>query len=231
MKLQRSTILLVAIALGLGGVVLGVQTRQDSGAPSAESSDQRPLFDFAEADVAQLQVEVDNRTLVSFERDADGNWQMTEPETSPAEAAAIAFLLSRLTQDGLNRTLTINAENRADFGLDAPTATVQLTLKDGSQHRLVLGGADFSGTAYYALIDPAQVPLPADAGEVTVALVSQNVMDGVDRPLEEWQAVVDEGAAESSTPVTGEGATVPAPDALPLPPSSPPDSTPTERSN
>lgn len=204
MKLQRSTIILVAAALLLGGAVLLTQSRQSgSDAPTAgqTDSDRSPVYDFAEADVVVLQIEIANQT-VAFEKDDADFWQMIEPDEQPAEEAAIAFLLSRLVTDGLVNTTTIDAAEQADFGLDDPFATVTLTLADGTTHTLILGDADFSGENYYALVDPATFPLTEEAGEVEVAIVTQNIINGVDRPLEEWQAVLETAPAEAEETAT-----------------------------
>ncbi|MDB9526571.1 DUF4340 domain-containing protein [Oscillatoria sp. CS-180] len=193
MKLQRSTVSLVAVALLLGGVVLLTQARQSNPNHSTTAqgeSEASPVFTFDEADVAELHVETKGQA-VSFERDEEGLWQMTEPEEHPAEEAAIAFLLSRLTTDGLVQAITLDADNQAEFGLEVPFATVDLTLTDGNTHSLILGDADFSGQNYYALIDPEAFPLPEALGEVDAAIVSENIINGVDRPLEEWKAIVE----------------------------------------
>lgn len=197
MKLQRSTVVLVATALLLGGVVLFTQAQQSgSNLPTTAQGDTEasPVFDFDEADVVGLHIETPGQA-VTFEKDDQGFWQMTEPEQHPAEEAAIAFLLSRLTTDGLLKTTTIDAANQAEFGLQVPLATVDLTLADGTTHAFALGDTDFSGQNYYALIDPETIPLSKDAGEVEVAIVSENIFNGVDRPLAEWKAVIDEAPA------------------------------------
>ncbi|RZM79406.1 DUF4340 domain-containing protein [Leptolyngbya iicbica] len=199
MKLQRSTVILVAAALLLGGVVLVTQSRQSGSNQTATTaltdSTATPVYDFAEADVVFLQIETADQTVV-FEKDDDGFWQMIEPEEQPAEEAAIAFLLSRLVTDGLVNTTTVEAATPADFGLDNPFATVDLTLADGTTHQLIVGDADFSGQNYYALIDPETFPLPSEASDIEVAIVGENIFNGVDRPLEEWQAVVEENTTE-----------------------------------
>lgn len=194
MKLQRSTIILVATALVLGGAVLFTQARQAN--PNRSTTGQSnaaatPVFEFEEADVVGLSIETQNQT-VSFERNEAGFWQMTQPQQQPAEEAAIAFLLSRLTTDGLVQRTTIDASNPAEFGFDDPFATVDLTLADDTTHQLVLGAADFSGRNYYALLDPETLPLSETTGDVDAAIVTENIRNGVDRPLEEWQAAIDE---------------------------------------
>jgi len=207
MKLQRSTVILVAIALLMGGVVLFTQARQSgSNRPTTAQgeSETSPVFDFEEEDVVYLRVETADQTVV-FEKDEAGFWQMVEPDEHPAEAAAIAFLLSRLVTDGLLQTTTIDAANQAEFGLDDPFATVELTLADDTAHTLILGDPDFSGQNYYALVDPENFPLPEEAGDTEVAIVTENIFNGVDRPLEEWKAVVDAApppATEETNPPT-----------------------------
>ncbi|MEM6518888.1 MAG: DUF4340 domain-containing protein [Cyanobacteria bacterium P01_D01_bin.71] len=210
MKLQRSTVILVAIALLLGGVVLFTQARQSVNRGSTTAQGDReasPVFDFEETDVVGLKIETDDQPLV-FEKDDAGFWQMVEPEAQPAEEAAIAFLLSRLVTDGLVQTTTADAVNQAEFGLDNPFSVVELTLADNTTHTLILGSADFSGQNYYALIDPEAFPLPEDAGDVDVAIVTENIFNGVDRPLEEWQAPADaaEDAEEAEVPTPEEDA-------------------------
>jgi hypothetical protein len=127
---------------------------------------------------------------------------MTAPESAPAEEAAIAFLLSRLNTDGRLRTITVDAAEQADFGLDVPLATVDITLADGTTHLFVLGDPDFSGSAYYALVDPASIPLPDDAGEVSALVVSDDLLNAVERPLEEWQVAEPDPASTPTEDAT-----------------------------
>ena len=205
MKLQRSTLALVATALLLGGVVLFTEARQANRSTAVQGEAAAPIYDFEEAAVVGLRIETPTQTVI-FERDEAGVWQMTEPEAALAEEAAIAFLLSRLTTNGLVDTTVADAANQAEFGFDEPLATIEATLQDGTMHRLLLGDADVSGQAYYALVDPENIPLPEDAGEISVALVSEDVANGVDRPLEEWQAVVEtpEPATDAEEPASDE---------------------------
>ncbi|WP_008309694.1 DUF4340 domain-containing protein [Leptolyngbya sp. PCC 6406] len=214
MKLQKTTVALVAIALLLGiGVVIAETRRNPGNAPMGEGAGVgSPVFPFEEGDVTGLHIETQGQE-VTFTRDEAGMWQMTAPESVPAESAAIAFLLSRLTSDGLTRRdLTLDATERDDFGLGVPFATVDLTLVDGTTHQLIVGSPDFSGSGVYALVDPEQFPLPQEAAEIPLALLSQDVLNAVDRPLEEWKAVVD-GTSETAPDTAPE--TAPDADAIP----------------
>lgn len=197
MKFKPSTLLLVGVALVLaaGVVITGQPRSQDPDAPLTEGTGD-PLFAFAEADVDALTVTRDGETL-SFERDDEDRWQMVEPTPGLAEPAAVAFLLSRLVTDAALQTVEISPADQADFGLDAPVGEVDITLADGSDHRLILGGTDFSGESRYALLDPDPWPLDPEGDPVTVQVVTADVANGINRPLEEWLLPV-EGAEDEA---------------------------------
>jgi hypothetical protein len=193
MKLQRSTLILVSVALLMGAGVLIAESQRNRSPDTAEVGDTSgaPIFPFEEAAVTGLTVERQGETL-TFELDEAGNWQMVAPTAALAEPGAVAFLLSRLNTDAPLETVTMTADQIADFGLDAPSGQVTITLADGSEHQLFLGGKDFSGNAYYAVIDPETWPLPAgDEAEYSALVVSQDVANGINRPLEEWKMPVE----------------------------------------
>jgi hypothetical protein len=223
MKLQRSTVVLVGIALLLGAGVMVTEAQRSQSPPETNltQSTGDPIFGFAESDVASLVVERNGETL-AFERDDQNAWQMVQPEQTPAEEAAVAFLLSRLTSDAPVQELTVTPEQQAEFGFDSPSGRAVITLADGTTHTVVLGDRDFSGTGLYALIDQEQVPLPENAGEVPMYVVSIDVANGVERPLEEWKMATEppptatpEAGTEAPDTPAPEGSTEEAPAAEP----------------
>jgi hypothetical protein len=208
MKLKRSTVVLVGLALLMGAGVLIAESQRGNAPQTAEVEGAgEPIFPFEESAVSRLQVERDGETLV-FEKDDAGNWQMVEPETSLAEPGAVAYLLSRLNTDSPLQTVTLQPGDVADFGLADPAGTVTVTLEDGTEHRLLLGGEDFSGSARYAVIDPETWPPAPDAAEGIAALVvSQDVANGINRPVEEWKMPVEAATEGNSTTETAEDST------------------------
>lgn len=203
MKLKRSTVMLVGVAFLLGaGVLIAESQRSQSPESATETESTAPIFTFEEADVATLAVDRGNETLV-FEQGDDETWQMTAPDQALAEPGAIAFLLSRLNTDSPLQTVTMSADQSTDFGFDAPLGIVTATLKDGTEHELILGGPDFSGSANYAVIDPDPWP-PAGETEYSVLVVTRDVANGINRPLAEWKMPVETLApanpGASSTP-------------------------------
>ncbi|MGF1571230.1 MAG: DUF4340 domain-containing protein [Nodosilinea sp.] len=208
MKLQRSTIVLVGVALLLGAGVLIAESQRAKAPETTESSTaSAPIFEFAETNVATLTVERNGEILV-FQQDDQGGWQITQPELGPAEPGAVAFLLSRLNTDSPLQTVTIEPDQIADFGLDAPAGTATVTLKDGTKHTLILGGEDFSGSGHYAVADPPEWPPSRDGAASAVLVVTQDVANAINRPLAEWKMPVDATLAPS-TPTSGAAVEVP----------------------
>ncbi len=208
MKFQRSTLILVGAAFLLGaGVLIAESQRSQSPTSTTDTASTAPVFSFEEADVATLTVDRGNETLV-FEQDDAGNWQMLEPESALAEPGAIAFLLSRLNTDSPLQTVTMQADQATDFGFNAPLGIVTVTLNDGTEHELILGGPDFSGSANYAVIDPDPWP-PEEGTEYSVFVVTRDVANGINRPREEWLMPVEAlepeaGEEDAATPGDGE---------------------------
>ncbi|MDJ0706177.1 MAG: hypothetical protein QNJ46_23140 [Leptolyngbyaceae cyanobacterium MO_188.B28] len=200
MTLQRNTVILVAAAIALGGVVLITETLQSTsnGDGVIQKSGDR-LFTFQEDQIKILQIERPGETL-KFERDQEDVWQMTAPESAIAEQASIAFLLSLLTTEPISRTLTITPDQKADFGFTDPIGTIEMTLDTDETHTLVLGGKDFSGGSIYVQVDPASDPAESAEAEIEIQVAAIDLINGVERPLEEWKAVIDapEDTAESS---------------------------------
>ncbi|MBE9138151.1 hypothetical protein IQ254_13310 [Nodosilinea sp. LEGE 07088] len=185
MKFQRSTIILVGVAFLLGaGVLIAESQRPQSTESDTQSESSEPILTFEETAVVTVAIDRGDETLI-FEQDDDGNWQMTEPEAAVAEPGAIAFLLSRLNTDSPLQTVTMTADQATDFGFNAPVGIVTITLKDGTEHELILGGPDFSGGNNYAVIDPDPWP-PAEGQDYSVLVVTRDVANGINRPLEEW---------------------------------------------
>jgi hypothetical protein len=200
MKIKPSTLALVLVALGLGGIVLLVQ--QQPAPQSSETGEQvvseaeKPIFEFKEEDIQAFTLQTQLRTL-KFERDKDGKWQMLEPEKITASDPSIAFLLDLVTTGKTQRTITAPVNDREQFGLHQPLATIDLTLKDQKTHKLVLGEYDFNRSFLYAQADP-----PTEASQLNVLLVSPNFENAVNRPLDEWKqpATAEKSSSPTASP-------------------------------
>lgn len=214
MKIKSSTWLLALAALLLGSISLMVMQQpapnraSQTGEPVA-SEEERQIFEFAEGDVQAFTLTTPLRSL-RFERDADGKWQMLEPEKTAASEPSVAFLLDLVATSKTPRTLTVPATEREQYGLHQPLATLDLTLKDQTQHQLVVGEYDFNRSFLYAQADPPAATASPDSGQnssepesaqIDVLLVSPNFEEAVSRPVAEWkQPATAEKASPSPSP-------------------------------
>ncbi len=207
MKLQKTPVILVAIAALLGGVVL--LTNQKEAVREETVTKRDRLFDFQEADVQSFTVKTLTKSL-AFERinsvgpapspaasptsspapnaaaspfaTLSSRWQMTVPKLAPANDGAIAFLLNLLATGKSQQSVKVSAARLAEFELDRPFATVAVKLQDQQTHRLTLGKTNFNNTGIYAQVDPPEKP----TGDLTVVLVPLDFQNAVTRAESEW---------------------------------------------
>lgn len=177
MKFQRTSIALVFAALALGGYVYYTESKKPPQVDQAQS-DEKPLFNFREQDVQAFTVQTPKQTLV-FEK--AGNWTLKKPEVAPADEGAVAFLLNLLATGKSDRTFTVPPAKKPEFGLDQPSAIVEVKLNNQQNHRLVIGKPNFNRNFLYALVDPP------DNRALSVLLIPINFQNAVDRPLIEWK--------------------------------------------
>lgn len=204
MKIQRTPIILFAIAALLGGVAY-LTVQQGTQQEASQSTGQK-LFPFEEADVQAftLQTPLYRRSFVKAPSaksakasPATATWQMTEPEKAAASDGSVSFLLNLIGTGRSEKTLMVPAARLAEFGFDRPQATIDLTLKDQKKHRLVVGNPDFNRSFLYAQVDPPNSPTP----EQTIHLVSIDFENAVNRPIEEWKQQAADKPTTPSSPL------------------------------
>lgn len=183
MKLQRTTLILLLLALGLGGYVYFYEIQ---GATQREEVKQhkRQIFSFEPEQVQSLTVKTKDQTL-SFERSKQSSppkWRMTTPSDTPASDASISYLLDLLVSRS-SRTLPIPPAQLGEYGLQPPQASVEIILNNQKTHRLILGKPDFNRSFLYAQTDPPTQP----NGQVDVLLVSTDFENALNRSLAEWK--------------------------------------------
>ncbi|MCT7981948.1 DUF4340 domain-containing protein [Laspinema sp. A4] len=138
------------------------------------------------------------------------------PATYAANEAYVAFLLNEVVRGKSDRILSATPQQIRDYGLENPQATIDITLTTGETYQLVVGNRDFTGSNLYAQVDPRRGTLTAQP----VLLLSTNLENAVDRPLEEWIQTPEESIEQNRTvpeplPQEGENPQPPVPEPLP----------------
>lgn len=205
MKLQRTTLILVLLALGLGGFVYFYEVQGASQQQIAKDQKQQ-IFSFEKEQVQSFTVKTKEQ-LLFFERgDKDGKpiWQMKAPSNTLASDASVSYLMDLVVKGKRNRTIQVAATQLQEYGLAQPQATIEVKLKNQQTHQLILGKPDFNRNFLYAQADPPTKP----TGNVDVLLVSPDFENAVNRQLSEWkgQDANQSSSSKETTPKKSEQA-------------------------
>ena len=198
MKLPRTTLILILLALGGGTFVYFYEIKGASVREEVKEKKQQ-IFLFAADDVQSLTVKTENVTL-NLERNNNGGdtkWLIKSPRVSPANDPIVSYLMDLLVKGKSDRILSIPANQLADFGLNPPQATININLKNQKTHQLTLGKPDFNRRFLYAQVDPT----PKADGNINVLLVSTDFENAVKRELSEWQQPGDNNIKNLPSPI------------------------------
>jgi hypothetical protein len=199
MKLQRTTLLLLVSAVLLGSYVYFSETQGGQKQETTKTKKQ-PIFSFKEDQIQSLTIYT-NKDTWEFERvtGRETDWQMKTPKDTAASNAAISFLVNLLVQGKSDRIFTVPTNQRQEYGLDQPFATVKVQLKNQQTHRLILGKPVFDRSFIYAQADPP----PQTPQQLQVLLVPIDFEYAVNRPLSEWQNQPEKSENPKPSPTTG----------------------------
>ena len=184
MKLQKTTWVLLIVALFLGGFVYFyeiVGTPQREAAKEAE----KQLFSFEEDEIQRVNIYIQEESR-KFERvsEPEPDWRMREPKDVPASDPSVAFLLNLLVEGKSDRIIpNVAPENLKEYGLDKPQAMVTVRLNNDETHEIILGKPDFNNSFLYAQINP----FSDKSQQSNVFLVPMDFEYAVNRPLSEWE--------------------------------------------
>lgn len=133
--------------------------------------------------------------------EADTKTEENSQETKASEAivandAYISFFFDNVIEGQQERAIAATTQLLKDYGLDNPQATVEIVLKNGQTHKLLLGDRDFTGSFIYAQVDPETTV----NAEQQVFLVSTNFENAIDRPVEEWKQPPESELETTETP-------------------------------
>ncbi|NJK49775.1 DUF4340 domain-containing protein [Candidatus Gracilibacteria bacterium] len=182
MKLQKTTWLLVVIAMLFGGVIYFLEIQKQP-QQSEIKADGQTIFNFQKEDIQKLIIKTQKEKL-EFEKTNRENqqWQMKQPENVIANDAAISFLLNLLVEGKRDREFKISRDKIQEYGLAKPLATIEVQLKDRNTHQLILGKSNFEDKLLYAQVNPS-----AQSGEATITLIPKDFQYAIERDLTEWK--------------------------------------------
>jgi hypothetical protein len=196
--MKRSSLGLVAAAVLMGG---GIYIYDSVIAPRQEQAkrDRQMLFTFQPDEIQSLKITGPTPVLLQRRanpKDGEPKWELREPEVINASDGAVAFLTGLFNRSNPEAPTETPRDRRAEFGLDRPLGTVEITLKTKRQHRLILGKPTFDNSAIYAEVDPGS------GKTFQLHQVAPEFSPAIGRPLAEWKytAELPPSASPSASP-------------------------------
>jgi hypothetical protein len=187
MALQKTTLIMVGLALVLGGGITLQELHHRRNPDSQVKTQAPPHFAFPPGQIQSLTFRHEDQSLTLYRRaDAPANapqWQSDSPALKTVSQPAVDFLLALLAESRSERDFPVASDRLAEYGLSSPQTSLTIRLVNGKSQRLFLGNPDFKGDSLYALIDPPQPQPP----ELTVHLVSRTLEELIRRSPSDWQ--------------------------------------------
>lgn len=168
MRGPRSLLVLLVIALGLGGYVYFVESGRDLTDPATKKA---KVFDVGIGKVAEIDIRSASGESTTLKKQS-GEWQITAPITAAADQNTVATLASSIEMLEVQKPLDENPASMVAFGLEPARFSIGFkTEGDDTAHRLDVGNKTATGSDLYARI----------AGQPRVFLIAGFNEDTFDR--------------------------------------------------
>lgn len=168
MRGGRSLLILLVLALGLGGYIYFVESKRDL--TDAETKKAK-VFSIETGKIDELQVTSASGEVTALKKSGD-TWQIVKPVAATADSGAVSSLVSTIETLEQQRSLDDAPSNVAQFGLDPVRFSVAYKIPgDANWHTLNLGNKTPTGSDLYARVD----------GQPKLFLVSAYIEDSINR--------------------------------------------------
>jgi hypothetical protein len=144
----RSTLILLVLALGLGGYLYFVESKREVGTETAKAKV------FANTDAAkinQLEVKSDTGERTGLKKGANDTWSIVQPVEAPADRNNVSDIVTNLANLEEEREVDPNASDLKTYGLAEPRIDVTFHVEgDKEPKRILFGDKTPAGTGMYA---------------------------------------------------------------------------------
>ena len=177
---MKNTGLIVAtvVLAGLLGLLYWSNRHKpaDSTAVSTTPAEASPkILTLNEADLTRVEIKKKGGEPVVIERSGSGSWQITKPQSTPADQPSVSAFLGSLSTLTSDRVVEEKAANLTTYGLATPALEVTITDKNNATHKLLLGDDTPTSNATYAKLD----------GDARVFTIASFTKTGIDKGLDD----------------------------------------------
>jgi hypothetical protein len=142
-----STLILLVVALGLGGYLYFVESERPIANPDAK----KPVFTYDAAKINQVQIKSSSGEVTALRKGANDTWAIVKPVDAPADRSSIGDVVTNLSKLEEQRLVDENAADLKAYGLAEPRVDVTFHV-DGEKEpkRILLGEKTPSSSGTYA---------------------------------------------------------------------------------
>ena len=142
-----STLILLVIALGLGGYLYFVESERPVSDPDAK----KQVFTYDAAKINQVQIKSSGGDVTALRKGADDTWTIVQPVNAPGDRNSISDVVTNLSKLEEQRVVDENAADLKAYGLAEPRIDVTFQLDgDKEPKRILLGEKTPSSSGTYA---------------------------------------------------------------------------------
>jgi hypothetical protein len=146
----RGLAIACAVLLALSGVLYWSTHHKTEKKVSANSSP--VILKVDPASVTSLSIHRLDAVPVTLARTASGAWQITAPETLPANQQTVQDMLSTLSPLDAERVIATSGANLQNYGLSTPAVEIDVAEKNHAEQKLLFGDTTPTGDSAYAMV-------------------------------------------------------------------------------
>jgi hypothetical protein len=144
----KTLLVAVGILAVLGGAVY--YTREN---PPSTGDENPKIISVEKEQVQELTVSRPAKDPLTVQRGEDDKWKFGAPLTMPADSNSVGFMADTAASLEADRVVEENVTDWKPYGLDEPSLTLDVKLKDGKSHRVLFGRETPTGSSLYARLD------------------------------------------------------------------------------
>ena len=192
-----STLILLVVALGLGGYLYFVESER----PVADEDAKKKVFTYDSTKINQLQIKSSTGEVTALRKGANDVWTIVQPTNAPADRNVVSDIVTNLANLEEQRIVDENAADLKAYGLAEPVLDVTFHV-DGEKEpkRILLGDKTPASSGTYAKLPSSnRIFLVASALETAADKSAFDLRDKAALPFDQTSVTSIELASGAQT--------------------------------
>jgi hypothetical protein len=133
-----STLILLVVALGLGGYLYFFESERPVADPDAKT----PVFNYDAAKISQIEIKSSGGEVTALRKGANDTWTIVKPVDAPADRNSISDVVTNLSKLDEQRVVDENAADLKTYGLAEPRVDVTFHVEGEKEPKRILLGEE-----------------------------------------------------------------------------------------